>query len=164
MVNQLPNYNAAFVYDAMKYLQHTAVVEHKDSLSDDIKSSLSSAPLIALPTALSTKSMIQSANATGNVAKSSKNIFQKDSFLSILPHLYLFIHCKIMFFVLLCTKSARSSSPLPLPAVFHILLHTGRDIPADPCIHRFLTYHRPHRSCILAGVCILCTLDSFETL
>ncbi len=77
MVNQLPNYNAAFVYDAMKYLQHTAVVEHKDSLSDDIKSSLSSAPLIALPTALSTKSMIQSANATGNVAKSSKNIFQK---------------------------------------------------------------------------------------
>ena len=94
----------------------------------------------------------------------SKNIFQKDSFLSILPHLYLFIHCKIMFFVLLCTKSARSSSPLPLPAVFHILLHTGRDIPADPCIHRFLTYHRPHRSCILAGVCILCTLDSFETL
>ena len=59
MVNQLPNYNAAFVYDAMKYLQHTAVVEHKDSLSDDIKSSLSSAPLIALPTALSTKSMLQ---------------------------------------------------------------------------------------------------------
>lgn len=77
MVNQLPNSNSVFVYDAMKYLQHTAVVEHKDSLLDDIKSSLSSAPLIALPMAISSKNMTQTANAAVYSAKSTKNIFQK---------------------------------------------------------------------------------------
>ena len=51
MVNQVSSYNSAFVSDAMKYLQHTAVVEHKDSISEDIKSSLTMAPLIAVPSA-----------------------------------------------------------------------------------------------------------------
>lgn len=54
MINQV-GYNSAFVTDAMKYLQHTAVVEHKDSIVDDMKSSLSAAPLIGIPTVLGAK-------------------------------------------------------------------------------------------------------------
>ena len=51
MVNQLSNYNSAYVSDAMKYLQHMAVVEHKENLGDDIKSSLMMSPLMAIPSA-----------------------------------------------------------------------------------------------------------------
>lgn len=54
MVNQV-GYNSAFVTDAMKYLQHTAVVEHKDNIVDDMTSSLTFAPIIAVPTMLGTK-------------------------------------------------------------------------------------------------------------
>ena len=55
MVNQISGYNSAFAQDAMKYLQHMAVVEHKDNLFEDIQSSLSMAPLIAIPSAIGAK-------------------------------------------------------------------------------------------------------------
>ena len=66
MVNQLSNYNSAYVSDAMKYLQHMAVVEHKKDLGDDIKSSLMMSPLMAVPTAFGTSGTYNSAQAVLN--------------------------------------------------------------------------------------------------
>ena len=66
MVNQLSNYNSAYVSDAMKYLQHMAVVEHKEDLGDDIKSSLMMSPLMAVPTAFGTSGTYNSAQAVLN--------------------------------------------------------------------------------------------------
>lgn len=81
MVNQVPSYNSAFVSDAMKYLQHAAVVEHKDSITEDIKSSLSMAPLIALPSALSAKkstiNALRVANGEGLPVKVKKTFGEK---------------------------------------------------------------------------------------
>lgn len=80
MVNQLSGYNSAYVTDAMKYLQHMAVVEHKSDLGQDIKSSLTMAPILAIPSALSAKGDFYSANAImGTTAKAAekKGIFKK---------------------------------------------------------------------------------------
>ncbi len=77
MVNQV-SYNSAFVSDAMKYLQHMAVVEHKDNIVDDVKGSLTMAPLIAIPSALSAKGNYKNAQLIENGSELVKTgIFKK---------------------------------------------------------------------------------------
>ena len=77
MVNQV-SYNSAFVSDAMKYLQHMAVVEHKDNIVDDVKGSLTMAPLIAVPSALSAKGNYKNAQLIENGSELVKTgIFKK---------------------------------------------------------------------------------------
>ena len=74
MVNQV-GYNSAFVSDAMKYLQHTAVVEHKDNIVDDMKSSLSAAPLIGLPTVIGAKGNYKNAKLIADGITPTKTKF-----------------------------------------------------------------------------------------
>lgn len=77
MINQV-GYNSAFVTDAMKYLQHMAVVEHKDNIVDDVKGSLTMAPLIAVPSALSAKGNYKNAQLIENGSELVKTgIFKK---------------------------------------------------------------------------------------
>ena len=77
MVNQVPSYNSAFVSDAMKYLQHAAVVEHKDSISEDVKSSLTMAPLIATPSAWGAYNSAKIANGAAVKQKVKTTFGQK---------------------------------------------------------------------------------------
>ena len=74
MVNQV-GYNSAFVTDAMKYLQHTAVVEHKDNLVDDLKGSLTAAPLIAIPTVIGTSGNYKNAQIIASGKEIAKTSF-----------------------------------------------------------------------------------------
>lgn len=77
MVNQV-GYNSAFVTDAMKYLQHTAVVEHKDNIVDDMTGSLTVAPLIATPTVLGVNGNYKNAQLISEGAELTKTgIFKK---------------------------------------------------------------------------------------
>ena len=71
MVNQV-SYNSAFVTDAMKYLQHCAVVEHKDNLVDDLAGSLTFAPIIGIPTILGTSGNYNKSQLIANGSEITK--------------------------------------------------------------------------------------------
>lgn len=77
MVNQVSAYNSAFTQDAMKYLQHMAVVEHKDSITEDIKSSLTMAPLFAIPMAIGAKNSANISNGAAVKVKANTKFTQK---------------------------------------------------------------------------------------